>query len=108
MVQDISTLLPESAQAVVASAWGAAVAERESEIVQGDEGPDNRLQSYEGDILRAAAMQPVLCCEDMIGINLMARDGTVYAHAHFDFATAEEFLAEFIAMLREGMGASVQ
>ena len=113
VVVDIAKQLPESAQEVIAAAWSEEMLavfeppEPEAELAHVEEGTDNRLQSYEGDVLHAAYMQPVLCDEEMIGVNLLAQDGTIYAHGHMDFATAGEFLAEFVGMLRAGMGEEV-
>lgn len=58
--------------------------------------------------LQAAAMRCGACTEanGLVGIDMVAQDGSVFAHGHFDFRTAIEFqnqLAEAIAEAKRGV-----
>ena len=70
--------------------------------------PYSPLLSWSGDILNATDVEVVQCHADMVGINLLAKDGTIFAHAHFDLETCGEFLAFLAQTLREAQGTTVQ
>lgn len=63
------------------------------------------VAKWKKEALQAAAMRCGACTEahGLVGIDMVAQDGTVFAHGHFDFRTAIAFqnqLAEAIAEAR--------
>ncbi len=68
--------------------------------------------NYRGDlegvpVTHAAAMRVGVClCGDMIGVDLVDRDGDTIAHGHLDIDSAEQFFrayGEAIAEVRAAM-----
>jgi hypothetical protein len=53
--------------------------------------------------LQASAMRCGLCCdtEGVIGVDMIAEDGTTFAHGHFDIRTAVAFKNQLIDAINE-------
>lgn len=53
--------------------------------------------TWEGPANRASQIVTDVCeCGDLVGIDLLAKDGTVFAHAHMELEQAEAFAKEFM------------
>ena len=52
--------------------------------------------TWDGPVQRASHIVTDVCeCGDLIGIDLMAKDSKVFAHAHMELEQAEAFHKEF-------------
>ena len=60
------------------------------------------VEEWPDDVLQAAQIGVGGCCHgDTIGINMLAQDGSVLAHGHFDLQTAVRFARHFLKVLEE-------
>ena len=58
----------------------------------------NSVPKWDGEILQAARLNAGKCDEGgTVGIDFMARDGSVFAHAHFDSQTAVDVAIRLIS-----------
>lgn len=58
--------------------------------------------TWDGPAHRASAVVTDVCeSGDLAGINLLAKDGTVFAHAHMELEQAEAFAKEFERVIKK-------
>lgn len=65
------------------------------------------VERWRGDALQAAAMHVGACNHPgirMIGIDMVAQNGDVFAHGHFDLETAVAFVEQMQAAISEALG----
>lgn len=58
--------------------------------------------TWDGPVQRASQIMVDICeSGDLVGIDLIAQDGTIFAHAHMELAQAEAFHKEFEKRLKK-------
>lgn len=65
------------------------------------------VERWRGDALQASQMSVGVCQDTdmaMVGIDMVAQDGSVFAHGHFDVATAVTFAEHLAEVIAEAMG----